>query len=93
LLGKGSDVLVMPNIDGYRVYPGMIVGHVSRDKDEGEAGESIPGYFVVDLQTQAVHQGLSKKSWEIALAKRNVTGDVALHKPSRYDRYLGYNGP
>ncbi len=89
-------VSILPNIDGYKIYERIIVGHVSGHHRIGsgqDAFENTPGYFIVEIRTGKVHQGLSDKAWLGLLRDYGVTRRPALHRPSRYDGYMNRNVP
>ncbi|MHB1001719.1 MAG: hypothetical protein ACYC27_20970 [Armatimonadota bacterium] len=73
-----------PAVDGYLVLPRIIIGHISSGKDAS-------GYFIVDMVTGKIDDGLSKQAWIDKLREYEVTGDVKLWKPSRRDEKLGRN--
>ena len=84
-----------PDVDGYRVYDRIIVGHVSLCHEvDGNIPERItknPGYFIIDLKTNRIYRGLSKQAWRECLRKYGVTNIPNLYKPSAIDKYLGHN--
>lgn len=93
---------VGPNVDGYCVYPGIIVGHVSKPrKDCTEDGSADAysnkyarsGYFIIDTSANRVYRGLSKQEWRIRLRKYGVDREPKLFKPSKSDVHLGHNKP
>jgi hypothetical protein len=86
-----TEVLVESNIDGYRVYNDAVVGHVVKFRKP--MVHSVPGYFIVDLKTGKVQQGLSQKKWLAALRKYGIKSAPTLHQPSYQDESLGYNKP
>jgi hypothetical protein len=89
MLCKGSAIMLNPDIDGYAVYDGLIVGHVSRDQDKWEAADSVPGFFVVDTRHRSLIQGQQGRGWRNILRRHGVRRMPNLHKPSRFDVYLG----
>lgn len=87
---RKDEVVIMPNIDGYRVFDKVIAGHVSATGlPLDDAIYSKPGYFIVDMRNRKVRQSLSKSEWLIALEHMNIKGEPRLHKPTRLDRLLG----
>ncbi len=92
---------VGPSVDGYRVYDRVIVGHVSSPKRTDSYGDPIrlpsvispTGYFVIDVRTDRIHDGLSKKRWIEVLKRFGIAREPELYKPSIYDKILGRNRP
>jgi hypothetical protein len=86
------------DVDGYRVYSHVIIGHVSSPRraseiqsDSDVAGK--PGYFLIDLRTDVVHTGLNRESWRRYLRRYSISEDPELFRPCRLDSYLGRNRP
>lgn len=79
----------------------MIVGHVSSPKRTDSYGDPIrlpsvispTGYFVIDVRTDRIHDGLSKKRWIEVLKCFGIAREPELYKPSIYDKILGRNKP
>ncbi len=87
-----NSVIIHANIDSYKVYGNIIVGHVSSEGlAPDEAAYSIPGYFIVNVENDAIKDGLDKKTWVNLLRKHGITEELHLHKPSRFDEILGRN--
>ena len=86
-----SEEIIDSHIDGYYVYNEAIVGHVT--KREGRFRDSVPGYFVVDLKTAKVEQGLSRAEWRQRLRECGVQSAPALHTPTEVDERRGHNKP
>ncbi|MHB1462766.1 MAG: hypothetical protein ACYC1M_15865 [Armatimonadota bacterium] len=90
-----------PNVGGYRVYPKVIVGQVTIHPNDHEGyatlswdhNERRPGYFIVDLHTRKVYDGLSKQAWLAKLKSYSITDEPKLHKPHWLDEYTGWNKP
>lgn len=90
MTGYGCNI--EPNVTGYRVCGGTIVGRVSAVGLPPEYSEvSQPGYFLVDTRTHKVLQGLDERHWTRLLAERGVTRTPRLFRPSRWDALLGRN--
>lgn len=55
---KNHHEIISPNIDGYKVFENIIVGHVSREEhiNPEEAAFCKPGYFIVDISNGSVQQ-------------------------------------
>ena len=95
---KAADV--GPDVDGYRVYPHLIVGHAVKEKDKNYWGDRIPtcgnskpGYFIIDMRNDSVYDGLSKQDWLKKLRTLGINSRPHLYKPSIYDGILGRNKP
>lgn len=95
-----------PNVDGYRVYQGVIVGHVTKPEHHQELNPlcykrenetmwdaSITGYFIIDTRADITYNGLSKSDWIKKLRKIGINSEPKLYKPSIYDKILGRNKP
>lgn len=90
--------LVGPDVDGYRVYRRVIVGHVAKTWD-GEKHPAwllqedarIPGYFIIDLRRDTLHKSLSKQEWLEKLRGYGIKREPELFKPAWYDEILGRN--
>lgn len=87
-----------PDVDGYRVYKHIIVGHVAHNPEiqnnmyrprEGEHA----GYFIIDLETNKISSGLNNPDWRHGLQKYHVDHEPELFKPSRRDARLGRTKP
>lgn len=88
LLRPGSSRQRMgPSLDGYLVFPRIITGHMT---DTGHI-EGKAGYFIVDMVTGKIYEGLSEEAWRTKLREYETTGDLKLWKPSRRDERLGRN--
>lgn len=98
---KGKDgvswIRVGPNVDEFRVYDKVIIGHVKKpqqgsqswiDNVPQEIKEEKPGYFVIDLTVNKVYRGLSKKEWNERLTKLGIENDPKLLKPTIYNKYV-----
>ena len=89
---------VGPDVDGYRVYRRVIVGHVARTW-EGEKRPAwlrqddvrMPGYFIIDLRRDTLRKGLSKQEWLEKLRNYGVKREPEFFKPSWYDEVLRRN--
>lgn len=86
--GPDNQVILDARIDGYKVYPGVVVGSASQ-----AALGSEPGYFALDLTTGRMRQGLSRASWLALLRSYGIATPPALYKPSMWDKELGHNRP
>ncbi len=91
-----------PNVIGYRVYPNVTVGKISKYKKNdrfpieifsSRSYERRLGYFILDLHTTKVYCGLSKQDWIKKLKEYNINDEPKLYKPSFLDDYLGRNKP
>lgn len=71
--------IVAPHIDGYAVNAEFIIGHVKKSKYPCD--DSVPGYFIVDLETGNVKQGLSKEDWLSKLKKYGIKSAPTLKVP------------
>lgn len=96
--GGSYPLQVGPNVDGYYVYPELIIGHVSKSREKvyvmQNLGDSYKlGYFIIDLRNDRRYNGLSRKVWIERLRKFGVNHEPRLFKPSRFDEYLGRNKP
>jgi len=84
---KNHSKIISPNIDGYKVFGHIVIGHVSSDNlPPEEAADSQPGYFILDIQSGTVLQGLDEQRWLDLLQKYGITKKPGLHKPSRFDQ-------
>lgn len=89
---------VGPDVDGYRVYQRVIVGHVAKTW-EGEKRPAwlrqddvrIPGYFIIDLRRDTLQKGLSKQEWLEKLRSYGIKREPELFKPAWYDEILRRN--
>lgn len=79
-------IAIDANVDGYKVYGKLVVGHVSTPKPPPEYPDSIPGYFILNTETHEVNQGLEKQVWLNSLRILGITSEPSLSKPSRFDR-------
>ena len=70
--------VVMPHIDRYQVYPAAIIGHVVKHHDPYY--RSVPGYFVVDMKTGKVYQGLSYEEWLKLLRTYGIRSAPAMQR-------------
>lgn len=86
----GNKCLVDANIDGYRVYENITIGHVSKAP---EFYDSVPGYFIADLTNGKKQQGLSRQQWIKELRKHSIVHVPTLHRPTGLDELNGYNRP
>lgn len=78
-------VVVDANIDAYTVVGNLIVGHVSMAELSPEKESSIPGYFIVNVETHHVTQGLGKDAW-LGYLRQSGFNEPKLRKPSWLDR-------
>ncbi|HQY56972.1 MAG: hypothetical protein WBB60_00095 [Nitrospira sp.] len=76
-------VAVDANVDGYKVYGTIVVGHVSAADLEPEKSYSRPGYFTINTETRAIDAGLSKQAFLDSLHKLGIDTEPALLKPAR----------
>jgi hypothetical protein len=91
---------VGPDVDGYRVYRDIIVGHTIKGKTRNAYGDQLPameprpaGYFIIDTRIDRVYDGLSRHEWLKRLGVFGVACEPTLYKPSIYDKILGRNKP
>ena len=78
LCNAHGEQVVGPQIDKYQVYPQAIVGHVLKYPDP--YFQSIPGYFVVDVKTGKVYQGLSYQEWLKRLRRYGIRSAPAMQR-------------
>lgn len=62
--------MIGPNIDGYRAFNNIITGYITKhvdeptgDNDLNTSIESKTGYFIVEVDTKKVYEGLGKQEW------------------------------
>lgn len=95
---------VGPNVDSYRVYSDIITGHVSPVivkkgdpvyDDYYDERRTKQGYFIIDLHTNRLSNGLSKKEWRSRLRKYGINDEPKLFKPcvSKWEEYFEHNKP
>ncbi len=60
--------IVGPQIDGYRVYSEAIVGLICQYPDSPSAN----GYFILDLKTGRVTEGLKQDDWVSLLGRYGI---------------------
>jgi len=83
-----------PEVDGYRVYPELVVGHVSVPPiGIDDYPQQTPGYFIIDTKADKLYAGLSKDIWLEHLRKFGIDHEPKLIKPSVTDVYFGRNNP
>ncbi|MHB1001720.1 MAG: hypothetical protein ACYC27_20975 [Armatimonadota bacterium] len=82
-------------IDGYRVYPRIITGHaVPNNSDNSNYKFNEPkGYFIIDLKTNKIQRGLTKKAWLEKLEGYGITHEPVLFESSPNDELLGRTKP
>ncbi|MHB1001718.1 MAG: hypothetical protein ACYC27_20965 [Armatimonadota bacterium] len=73
-----SPVFIGPGVDGYQVISDLVVGHVSCSI---YGGRCEPGYFVLNMRTDKVRQGLSRVEWLKALKDNGITDEPKLSRP------------
>ncbi len=84
-------LLINSNIDGYKVLNRIVIGHVSLPQLPAEdTKDSIPGFFILDIQSGEVQQGLPEPVWLDSLRKYGITKKPSLHKPSRFDQMFRF---
>lgn len=76
-------VAVDANVDGYKIYGTIVVGHVSASDLEPEKSYSRPGYFTLNTETHVIDTGLSKQAFLDSLRKLGIGTEPALVKPDR----------
>ena len=81
-------IVIYAHIDSYSLSNNYLTGHVSFKDDPLEYKEyNIPGYFIVDLETGVVQQGLNEEVWINSLASHGIDEKLKLYKPSSFDSY------
>ncbi|CAA6676445.1 MULTISPECIES: hypothetical protein [unclassified Lentimonas] len=78
--GQTPSIVVGPNVVGLNSNSRFIVGEVLRPREALDLGAS-PGYFIIDLETDAVLIGLSLDDFKKALEMRSIAG-FTLKQPS-----------
>ena len=94
---------VGPNVDGYRVYDRVIVGHVESIRSRNPnynpdykyhaSDADKPGYFIIDVTIDEIYNGLSKREWLEKLRGFGIRAEPRLFKPSVFDEFRGRNKP
>lgn len=90
-----------PRVDGYRVFPDIVAGHVSAPKrSEADYGyqpisseHEIAGYFILNTEMHVTYLGLSRHDWLEKLREFQITEEPRLFRPSVFDKWLGRNRP
>ncbi len=75
-----SGVAVAAKVVRIAVSNNLVVGYVESSVDSELAKFQVPGYFILDTQTGAVHLGLSESDWNKQLKVMGI-GVVKLREP------------
>ena len=79
---------VGPDVDGFRVYGNVIVGHV---RDRSSENSSAFGYFVIDVKHDRMYKDMDKQRWISVLHRFGLNSEPRLFKPGILDEVLGRN--
>lgn len=74
-----DNVVIGPNVRRYAVYDKtLITGEVVKSEDEPD---SVPGMFVIDMQTRKVYQGLDEVKWKSLIRSYGILEKPKLRHP------------
>jgi len=78
----GPGFVIPPKVAALNVQARIIFGRVERSPDADLA--SVPGFFILNTETDSVQTGLDEQTWLTSLRALGVSKDPALKRPSRF---------